>query len=618
MPRVLAAVLLATCGAAWLRAQDPPRTDQPPPRPTFRAGTNLVRVDVAVADHKGHPLLDLQQHEFEIFEDGRPQAIESFKLVRVNGEQDPGDEESLPIRSNEHGRAEAAREEVRLFAVFLDDYHVGRLAETLRAQEALIGFFRTQLGPRDLVTLMDPLTPLDALRFTRDREELVRQVKLFNGRRGIYLPTRSAAEDEQLARAQNVERVRTEVTLSALKALVTHLGSIRESRKTVIFVSGGFGLGRDLWGEFTDVFQAASQNNTAIYPLDPGWLGARGSARLDVLRMLADNSGGRAIVNINEFDRSLSQVVRDASAYYLIGYASTRPAPDGRFREIKVRVNRRGTDVRARKGYWALTAEEARRAEADTPAPPPEIARAFAPLAVSRGGRPLDAWIGLSRGAPGLMRVAFTWEARPAREAAATLVPTSVTLTAFDAQGRERFQSVVPAVVPDPSRPAPPAGSVTFDLPSGAAKLRIEARRQDDETVDVELRDIEVPDLWTPIVALGTPRVIRARDSRHFQLLSADANAPGTAAREFRRSDRLLIRFPAYGPEAAALAVSARLVSRTGSALTALPVSPSTAPGATHQVDLPLVNLAAGDYILRIEAVSGQASASELIPLRVQ
>jgi VWFA-related protein len=582
-----------------------------PPRPTFRGGTNLVRVDAAVTDDRGQPVLDLTQKEFELIEDGQPQTIESFKLVQLNGEQDPGDEESLPIRSDEHGRAEAARDDVRVFAIFLDDYHVARQAETIRAQNALTDFVKTMLGPRDLVAVMDPLTPLDALRFTRDRDALAMRIRAFDGRRGVYLPPRSAAEEEQLARAQNIERVRTEVTLSALKALVTHLGSIRESRKAVIFLSGGFGLGRDMWNDLAEVYTAANQANTAIYPLDPGWLGSRNSMGLDVLRTLADNSGGRAIVNQNRFDRALEQIVRDASAYYLLGYTSTHAANDGKFREIKVRVTRRGLDVRARKGYWALTAEEARRSEIVTPPPPTDIAQAFAALAVSRSGRPIDSRFEVTRGGTGLMRLGFVWEIRAQRDAAAASRAATVHVTAYDADGHERFQGDAPAAGAD-------VAPLAFELPPGPAKVKIDALNQDGESIDVEMRDIAVPDLWTPAASLSSPRVVRARDGRQFQILAADADAPGSAGREFRRTDRLLVRFSAYAGARDEVKVTARLVTKTGATLVPLPVAPFTPGGVTHQIDLPLANLAPGDFVLRIEATAGGATAVELVPLRVQ
>ena len=100
---------------------------------------------------------------------------------------------------------------------------------------------------------------------------------------------------------------------------------------------------------------------------------------LETLRTLAVETDGRAIVNRNDLEAGLKQVVRDSSAYYLLGYNSTNSAADGKFHEIKVRAKRPGAQVRARKGYWSLTKEELARSVAP---PPPS-----APAAVDQGAR---------------------------------------------------------------------------------------------------------------------------------------------------------------------------------------------------------------------------------------
>ena len=69
----------------------PPQTPPQAPGPTFRTGINFVRVDVIVSDRKGQPLVDLKQADFEVFEDGKSQTIETFKLVQVDGQPAPGD-----------------------------------------------------------------------------------------------------------------------------------------------------------------------------------------------------------------------------------------------------------------------------------------------------------------------------------------------------------------------------------------------------------------------------------------------------------------------------------------------------------------------------------------------
>src|SRR5205085_613518 len=98
----------------------------------------------------------LTADDFAVEEDGAPQTIQSFKFVSADGQPPSGDEDSLPIRSPEHAAAEAARDEVRVFVIFWDEYHIGRFAEAIKGRRALTTFVTTAFGPSDLVALMDP------------------------------------------------------------------------------------------------------------------------------------------------------------------------------------------------------------------------------------------------------------------------------------------------------------------------------------------------------------------------------------------------------------------------------------------------------------------------------
>ena len=81
--------------------------------------------------------------------------------------------EPLEIRSSEHAMLEAAREDVRLFGIFLDDYHIDKRPEiTLPLREAINSFI-SQLGPNDLAVIMEPLTRLCDLKYTRSKQELL-------------------------------------------------------------------------------------------------------------------------------------------------------------------------------------------------------------------------------------------------------------------------------------------------------------------------------------------------------------------------------------------------------------------------------------------------------------
>src|SRR3989441_9462901 len=184
----------------------------------------------------------------------------------------------------------------------------------------------------------------------------------------------------------------------------------------------------DLESDLREVYDTANRNNVAIYAVDPRGLpgfefdinegvniqtdATYLRSTMDTLRTLADNTDGRAIVNRNDLDVGMKQITRDSSAYYLIGYTSTQAPADGKFHDIKVRVKRPGIQVRARKGYWALNAEQTARALAPPKPPLPKPVEAALASAVGRPSKAavVRTWIGTSRGDNGKTRVTFVWE----------------------------------------------------------------------------------------------------------------------------------------------------------------------------------------------------------------
>jgi len=670
-------------------AQQPPKQDpaQRPQQPTFRTGINFVRVDVIVTDRNGAPVSNLTQADFEVQEDGKPQAIETFKLVEITGIPRPGDQLPREIRSEYEEEYETGREDVRLFVIFLDDYHV-RVGTSMFVRQALESFISTQIGPMDLVALMYPLTPTSALKFTRDRESLIGTVRQFTGRKYNYMPRNEMEELYAYYPAEIVERIRNQVTMTALESLVTHLGSLREGRKAVILVSEGFtnllppqlrdpvaampGLDNpnrnrpfagqgdpaeararwlanaDLQLELRAVYDAANRNNAAIYALDPRGLAVNEfdigenvgpetdrqqlESTMDSLRVLADNTDGRAIVNRNDLDVGLRQVVRDSSAYYLIGYNSSRSQADGRFHEIKVRLKRPGLQVRARKGYWALSVEDAKRAAAPPPPPlPPAVGKALTSIVEPTRGRLIRSWVGVSQGENGKTRVSFVWEPLSPVGGVERFQPSQVTLTATGPNSVLYFRGSVPRDAPalQAERPADRGGSpgdqapvareasrVEFDVVPGPVELRIAVLGRGADVVDTEIREVKAPDFTAPQVQIGTPAVFRATTAREFQAIRRDAARAPTADREFRRTDRLLLRFAVFGPGESKPAVTARILNRVGGAMSALTVQPG-ADGAVHEIDLPLAGLASGEYLIEISAKGADSEATELVPLRI-
>jgi VWFA-related protein len=684
-------LVLALVGAAMLgggartgRAQEPPQ--QPPPtpppaqapqQPTFRTGINFVRVDVIVSDRKGTALGDLKAADFEVLEDGKPQAIEQFKFIKVDGNPMPGDAPARQIRSTYDEESEAARDDVRLFVIFFDDYHT-RVGSALSVKDPLTRFVQQQLGPNDLVAVMYPLTPINAVTLTRNHDSIVSAIQRFEGRKFRYDPRNDFEQQYSQYPTEVVEQIRNQVVMTALRGLSTRLGSLREGRKAIIFVSEGFtsmlppqmrnpiatlpGVGNpaardpfagednpredtarvfseaDLLSQMRDIWDAANRNNAAIYTLDPRGLagfeygieegiGMRTDAKSlqssqDSLRTLADETDGRAIVNRNDLAKGLEQMVRDSSAYYLIGYNSSQAPNDGKFHEIKVRVKRPGAEVRARRGYWAPTAEDTARAVAGPkPEAPKAVQQALASIATPGGragasSRVVRTWIGTSRAENGKTRVTFVWEPSPGSPGVRRDQPGRVSLIAAGAGGDLVFRGRVPDAALASAAPTTATGGgtvsgpqrVSFDAPPGKMELRISVEDAGGGgVIDSEIRDVTVPDLTGP-ESLSTPRVFRSRTARDFQMAARDADAVPVASREFLRTDRLLIRFDVYGADAPV----ASLLNRAGQKMTDLPITPAAA-GGTHQIELSLGSVPPGEYLVELTL----GSTKELVPLKV-
>jgi VWFA-related protein len=660
--------------------------------PTFRGGINYVRVDAIVTDRKGQPVYDLKQSEFEVLEDGKPQTVDSFKLIRVDGNPKPGDPPPRAIKSRDDEEAEAARDDVRVFVVLLDDYHV-RASNAMRMREILTRFIQTQLRPMDLVAVMYPLTPVTALDFTRNFDALASAVQRFEGRKYDYRPRNAAEEQYQRYPTETVEQIRNDVVMGALKGLSVRLGSIREARKHVIFVSEGFTVmlpaamrrgdasmpatpclfpgqsncnpavdnpllnenpsGReqsaawfaesDLYSKMRDIFDLANRNNVSVYTLDPRGLavnefgideniGPKQDARSlqvtqDTLRVLAEQTDGRAIVNRNSLDAGLAQITADASFYYLLGYNSSQAPTDGKFHEIKVRVKRSGVDVRARKGYWAVTAEDLARAANPAPTVAKPIQQALASIATSvQSGKYIRTWIGSERGENGKTRMTFIWEPLPSQPGASREAPGRVSVLAASEKGDLLFRGRTPdaalaSAAPPQQVPRAPAATtpqkLVFDVPPGKVELRLTVEGATGAgTLDQEIRTIDVPDLTGPQVALSTPRVFRARTVPEFRTFVNDPNAAPVAVREFSRTERLLIRFDAYGPGTDKPTASAVLMNRAGQKMADVPVTPAAA-GSGFQIDLSLNTIPPGEYLVEITAKSAAGEAKELVAVRV-
>ena len=403
--------------------------------------------------------------------------------MKADGRPDPA--ASLPaIQSSDDERAEAARPGARVFALFLDEYHVAPEA-TARVKELARAFVSEQVGAGDLMIVLRPLDPLLALRLTRDRDAVLREVDEFEGRLGQYEPRNAFERDFVAGDPARVEATRAQITISALHALATHLGRIAGARKTALVVTEGFvpreiRRGGELLPTLDAVIRASNSANVSWYPVDPRALAADSAAADDgssvasrqreTVRRLAEETDGRSIANSPDLAAGLRRIVDDASGYYVMTF---RGAEDGRFHPLEVRVNRPGARVRARPGYWAVSAEEvARIRKASMPvAPPPPLPP---PTHVSPLIRP---WFGVARGDDGRSRVTMVWE--PARrvtgERVRALAPARLKVTASTPDGRPLFEGVV--VPAGASAVDGESTQAVFDVAPGRVRLQDVGRR---------------------------------------------------------------------------------------------------------------------------------------------
>ena len=96
--------------------------------------------------------------------------------------------------------------------------------------------------------------------------------------------------------------------------------------------------------------------------------------------------------------------------------------------------------------------------------------------------------------------------------------------------------------------------------------------------------------------------------------LSASEAVP-VSSRQFSRTERLLIRFPAYAPDGQQVSVAARLLNRMGQPMRTLEVRP--AADGEHEIDLTLASLASGEYQLELAATSPAGKTTEVLGFRV-
>ncbi|TAK18050.1 MAG: VWA domain-containing protein, partial [Acidobacteria bacterium] len=432
--------------------------------------------------------------------------------------------------------------------------------------------------------------------FSRDHDADARIIEKFEGRQGEYFPPKNSIEERHVQRLFEIEKIRADVVRTAIQGLCTFLGTTRETRKQVLIVSTWVpgGMSGFAYDDFRQIQRAAARGNTAIYPWDPRGLLMYPLTSIrahEWFKVLAEQTGGRAIVNTNDGLPGMRSMLDDSSSYYLIGYTSTENVHDGKFHEVKVKVKRPGVTLRAKPGYFAYDADAIERAAA--PPPPPVDADVTAALEAAEApdqGRALVAWAGFDRDASGAATVSVVWESGDPRAAIdhADVIAVSDT-SSFRGRGQN---------------------AVTFPAKPGDLSIRVAASAADGSPVETTMLSMAVPPPGK--VQLTTPRFFRGRTVR---VVSA-ADAVPTASREFTRQDQVAVRAHAWTDGGAPATIAARLLSDHGVVLQDLAAEPTAAGYAS--IAVPVGALGLGRYVIEITAATRDGTARVLAAFRVK
>lgn len=283
------------------------------PGPSFRAGIDLVSLNVTVTDASAKYVTDLRAEDFSVYEDGIKQDVKFFS--RTN----------LPIT-----------------LVLLIDTSASMETKLPTAQEAAVGFAR-RLRPRDLAEIVNFDSRVVVLQNFTNRvpqlEQAIRRTAA-NGSTSLYNAVYIALKDLKKVVAKNVDEIR---------------------RQAIVLLTDGEDTSSLL--PFEEVLDLAKRSETAIYAIglrdtEGGATGRQGFREAEfVLRQFAQETGGRAFFpnQLSDLAGVYGQIADELSSQYTVGYTSRNSRRDGVWRRIVVRTDRPNLTTRTKQGYFAPT-----------------------------------------------------------------------------------------------------------------------------------------------------------------------------------------------------------------------------------------------------------------------
>lgn len=434
MPRALLPLLVLAAGLAPIDEAIAQQVD-------LRTSTTTVLFDVVVRDGRGEPIRDLTLDDFELAEDGVPQAL---KVLFQRGAPAPARSSSAPGGASPGSAAGAGVtlpiDDPAAVALVFHELSPEARALAARVADALVprlqdGTWLGVFGLEQSLVEAQPFTTskqaaLEGLRSLALRPAASREptsgIATSSGRgdlRAGVSPTAAAESEGGVATvAQRTRRLddapqqgpeywlaRMEARMVAnydralrdqqgrtavdgLRALVSAMAR-GTARKSLVLFSEGLQTSDQARAMLDTLIATANRAGVTFYAVDAAGLRAHSTLastgrelevagreglgdvrrndgawtkdlerQSDLLRSdgtstlgrLAKDTGGFLLENSNAVDAMAARLEQDQRAQYVLAYTSSKPALDGTYRKVSVKVKRKGARPTARTGYWAV------------------------------------------------------------------------------------------------------------------------------------------------------------------------------------------------------------------------------------------------------------------------
>jgi VWFA-related protein len=366
--------------------------------PVFKASSNLVLVTVYVRGKDGKPVAGLKPEDFTVVENGKPQAISVFEYQNLSEDATPppATEKKLEVRPAPTPAPELSPTETalrfkdkRLLVLYIDWTSMDP-AQQLRAKEGAEKAVREQLGPSDLMALLSfGTTVVVDQELTNDRDLML--AALARHTPGLSPDMTQSVDDNDDSGDSNAgftadnsefNLFSTDRRMAALEEAAQHYGALPEKKALIWFTADAGGSGTDNLAWLRSASNAAVRSNVSIYPVDVRGLKAtvpggdastasvRGSGMFsgrqqnterdrftgsqDTLVTVAEETGGKALIDNNDLGAGVTFAKHDLRSYYVLGFYSSDDRRDGKYRKIDVKLNPKiAASLDYRSGYYA-------------------------------------------------------------------------------------------------------------------------------------------------------------------------------------------------------------------------------------------------------------------------